>query len=163
MTLDELRALLTPERLDQVAAHNCGASDLALVLASALTDALTERDTQQARADMLTQAVAVRDRAIANLNATLAAVSAERDAFETQVAWFRAERGAIVDEIWERRDAIEEAETERDARPAITREDARLRSERFDLGLGAESMSDEMRRAEDRVDAALREHGKGGE
>ena len=107
MTLDELRALLTPERLDQVAAHNCGASDLALALASALTDALIERDALRAEVARLTG--------------------------------------------------------ERDARPAITREDAALRSERFDLGLGAESMSDEMRRAEDRVDAALREHAKGGE
>ena len=55
MTLDELRALLTPERLDQVAAHNCGASDLALVLASALTDALTERDTLRAEVARLTE------------------------------------------------------------------------------------------------------------
>jgi len=54
MTLDELRALLTPERLDQVAAHNCGASDLALVLASALTDALIERDALRAEVARLT-------------------------------------------------------------------------------------------------------------
>ena len=107
MTLDELRALLSPDRLDEIAAHNCGASEVALGLASALVDALIERDTLRAGVERLTG--------------------------------------------------------ERDARPAITREDARLRSERFDLGLGAESMSDEMRRAEDRVDAALRADAKGGE
>ena len=50
MTLDELRALLTPDRLDEIAAHNCGASLLALALASELTDALTERDALRASA-----------------------------------------------------------------------------------------------------------------
>ena len=80
MTLDELRALLTPERLDQVAAHNCGASDLALVLASALTDALIERDALRAEVARLT---AERDEANAEARqATYDAIKAktERDA-----------------------------------------------------------------------------------
>ena len=93
MTLDELRALLSPDRLDEIAAHNCGASEVALGLASALVDALIERDTLRAGVERLTG--------------------------------------------------------ERDARPAITREDARLRKTDGD--------------ANDRVLDALYVHGKGGE
>ena len=54
MTLDELRALLSPDRLDEIAAHNCGASEVALGLASALVDALIERDTLRAGVERLT-------------------------------------------------------------------------------------------------------------
>jgi len=54
MTLDELRALLSPDRLDEIAAHNCGASEVALGLASALVDALIECDTLRAGVERLT-------------------------------------------------------------------------------------------------------------
>jgi len=157
MTLDELRALLSPDRLDEIAAHNCGASEVALGLASALVHALIERDTLRAEVERLT---AERDeRGIVGLDITTCEwYAVPRGVLSAE----RAQAGFGVAEFF-RCLSVWTLRSERDARPAITREDARLRSERFDLGLGAESMSDEMRRAEDRVDAALRAHAKGGE
>ena len=92
MTLDELRALLTPDRLDEIAAHNCGASEVALGLASALVDALIERDTLRAGVERLTagkdEAEACRafERVtVAEQRLAIARLTAERDAADNIV------------------------------------------------------------------------------
>ena len=92
MTLDELRALLSPDRLDEIAAHNCGASEVALTLASELTDALNERDEMTAKASMLTEAVAVRDRAVVELSLSVTRLTEmvetlERTILRTAIAY----------------------------------------------------------------------------